>query len=498
MPTLEEMARALEGGSARRGGVLGALADPFYSDYPTEPSLTEAQTGARPSGAMMTDWGAVVGPDWQPIAETPRPSVLPVTVDPSGKTVAAMPKVLDVLGNVGGGWAAPRQAGGVVLGLGGAKRPRAEPIEGYVRPPPAVTQDVDAPFPQYAEQYPPVGPPVPAIDKKTGRPYMEKQRTPEAEEFKKVREKIVRDMERSGYEPYFDPAQRYYVDPSSYPPNVDTRSIVPKKQATIDKDMATIGSAEARQRLNEAYDRGLPLEDAADWYAMGQLEKAFIDELGEKAGRAAFRERFATSMATTTGGADPRSNLLMAQYNNYLRTHGLPLPEASHQYPFPIGGRYAANNMETARKIPTFAGLGEANPKRHNFAQNFMGNRRVATMDEQMTSGMTPGLMMPPPGKYGLYEQVLAEEAALRGVDPINFQEVAWAGFKKAKEPDYTGQPMISVVNEAIERTHRLTGMPKDEIVRRGLVRGEIPIYGVVPPGAIMGELARQDRYGEQ
>lgn len=29
----------------------------------------------------------------------------------------------------------------------------------------------------------------------------------------------------------------------------------------------------------------------------------------------------------------------------------------------------------------------------------------------------------------------------------------------------------------AIERTHRLTGMPREDIVRRGLVRGEIPLY---------------------
>ena len=36
---------------------------------------------------------------------------------------------------------------------------------------------------------------------------------------------------------------------------------------------------------------------------------------------------------------------------------------------------------------------------------------------------------------------------------------------------------MIS--DDAIERPHRLTGMPADEIVRCGLVRKEIPIYGL-------------------
>ena len=176
----------------------------------------------------------------------------------------------------------------------------------------------------------------------------------------------------------------------------------------------------------------------------------------------------------------------MAQYGNYLREHNLPYPTAGHEMPFPIGGRYVTGNMEMHRKTFDAGGwpdLGEKNPKRHNFAQNFMGNRDVATMDEQMTSGMTPGVNMPPPGKYGLYEGTLADTAARFGVPPANFQDVAWAGFKNMKDPRYTsGQPMISVVNEAIERTHRLTGMPKEEIVRRGLVRSEIPLYSGAAP----------------
>src|ERR1700692_4921087 len=54
----------------------------------------------------------------------------------------------------------------------------------------------------------------------------------------------------------------------------------------------------------------------------------------------------------------------------------------------------------------------------------------------------------------------------------------SWAGFKGEN-----GQLMIQTVNDSIERTHRLTGMPRSEFVRRGLVRAEIPMYGVA--GAI-------------
>src|ERR1700739_1756026 len=54
----------------------------------------------------------------------------------------------------------------------------------------------------------------------------------------------------------------------------------------------------------------------------------------------------------------------------------------------------------------------------------------------------------------------------------------SWAGFK-----DENGQPMIQTVNDSVDRTHRLTGMPRSEIVRRGIVRKEIPVYSAA--GAI-------------
>jgi hypothetical protein len=55
---------------------------------------------------------------------------------------------------------------------------------------------------------------------------------------------------------------------------------------------------------------------------------------------------------------------------------------------------------------------------------------------------------------------------------------------------------MINHINRSIETTHRLTGMPREEIVRRGLIRKEIPMYGI-GGAAAMGGLAAQDRYQE-
>ena len=47
-----------------------------------------------------------------------------------------------------------------------------------------------------------------------------------------------------------------------------------------------------------------------------------------------------------------------------------------------------------------------------------------------------------------------------------------------------------------IETTHRLTGMPREEIFRRGVIKKEIPMYTI--GGAVLGGLAAQDNYQPQ
>jgi hypothetical protein len=75
---------------------------------------------------------------------------------------------------------------------------------------------------------------------------------------------------------------------------------------------------------------------------------------------------------------------------------------------------------------------------------------------------------------------VLHEEAAKAGVRPGSMQDVGWFGFKNVE-----GKPMIHWLNEAIERTHRLTGMPRRKIVE-GVIKKTTPLFGVV--GAVMAE----------
>jgi GNAT superfamily N-acetyltransferase len=332
-------------------------------------------------------------------------------------------------------------------------------------------------FPELAERYPEQAPGVLATDKATGKQFPQKQLTPEAMAVKAVRIAAQKDINAGNYDPYFPVAQRADVDPGQFPQTVDTLAITPKKAVTVQKYADMANAPDARARLLDAYQTGLPLEGSQNWYFMKQLADKYNGVYGD-IGPAMFKSHFADAMAATTGGADPTSNLVMAHYGNYLKNQGLPAPDAAHAMPYPIGGRYASGNMDMYNKIMNNGvPMGDTNPKRVNFSANFQGHPDRATIDEQMSGLFNPEMAAPAPGTYGVYEQALHDLANEQGVDPRFFQEVAWAGAKKSSTPNYTPKPMIQIVNEAIERTHRITGMDQDAIVD-GMVRGNIPLYG--------------------
>lgn len=359
-----------------------------------------------------------------------------------------------------------------------------------------------AQFPQYATEYPPVGPPVWKPKEEPSFPgemYEAKQLTPEAQQFEKARTKIMADMKKKGFEPYFDPEKRGLVDPSKYPdPGVDTSTIRPTRADTIKKYTEAIDAPETRARLDAAIARGEELGNADRWYYMNQLEKEYIKELGPKQGRAAFLDEFAVPMAATTSGQRPGPNLMTAHYLEYLRKNNLPIPTEAHQLPAPVGGRRAAVNLrdyEAMRARGGFMGLDLNQPKMYDFSRSMIGDLRAPVMDEQMAGGMLKGqpaelISGARNTAYGQLQDPLRAAAAERGVLPGALQDIAWAGFKG--EP---GKPMIQIVNEAIERTHRLTGMPRSEIVRRALVRKEIPLYATM--GLIGGKAALGQPTGE-
>lgn len=331
-----------------------------------------------------------------------------------------------------------------------------------------------------SQQYPDVIPPVLAVDAKTGKEFLQKQLSPEALEVQKARKAAQKQIDAGNYQPHFDIEQRYYADPSHYPTAGYTATdIVPKKAETVAKYEALANDPEALARLRGAYEKAKDRPAAKDWYAMGQLEDAFIKELGPEEGRKQFKARFADAMAATTGGADPNSNLMMAAFTNYQKGLGREIPTKAAELPFPIGGRFVSGNMEQAKKLAEMGEIPVTNPKRHNFSANFLGHRDVSTLDEQMSQLWDPKMMSPPPNAYGIYQQALAREAEKAGVQPANFQDIAWAGAK-----DYPGKPMMQEINEMIARTHAITGEPQEEILK-GFIRGNKPMYGIGAMGGL-------------
>lgn len=393
--------------------------------------------------------------------------------DMTGAGIGAAATLLGVVPVVGD---AAGKAVKKAAGKKSAKVPASEPL---------LTDEERA---QLALDYPTPGPFEWRTDKKTGKVYEGKLKTDLENRLLAERDAIRKSMAKDGYEPIFPVEERYYVDPSNYAPPGDTQvEAVAKTAENAARKREQFDTPEARSALMDAYNKAKDDPLAGRWYAMGQLEKAYIDELGEKSGREAFRRDFAEGMAATTGGADPTANLLTTHYANFTREKGRPLSNRSYELPSPIGGRYIGMNIDQYQKaINEGKGLSAAEqPKRNNFAGNFLGFLNRATIDEQMTSGMTGGLLNAPPGSggYGAMEAVVIDEADKLGIPAAELQDVAWAGFKGVK-----GKPMISHVNDAIERTSRITKLPPQEVLKR-VIRRQMPLYQMGGTAAGLGLL---------
>ena len=328
-------------------------------------------------------------------------------------------------------------------------------------------------------QYPDMIPPVMATDAKSGKRFLQKVNSPEAEAVAKARQAAQADIDKGNYTPMFDVANRTTVNPADYPRSGNTLvDTLPKKQETIDAKYDQYDHPAVWDNLLNAYHASNDDPLAHNFYHMGQLRDAYVSELGPEAGSAAFKTDFADPMAATTGGADPKSNLMMAHYGNYLKAQGASSAVPAYQMPFPIGGRYASGNMEMYDNVMN-QGKGltaEGTPKRYNFSGNFLGHGDHQTIDEQMST-LFPDLSgkikaAPMGNEYGIQEDIANNVAHALGVEPRDFQSVAWAGAKGTQ-----GQPMIDHINQMIERTSRINGLPPSEVLK-GYINKTMPMFG--------------------
>lgn len=328
-------------------------------------------------------------------------------------------------------------------------------------------------------RYPEVVPPTTTWDPKKEKWFEKKTPSEEAVAVDRARKRVMRDIKAGNYDPLFPVDQRFYVNPDDYPIVGNTlEEAVPVKQSTLDEWTGKYNTPEAKDRLRAGYEAAVDDPLAHDWYAMGQLEQAARAELGDDAGREWFRRRFADAMAATTGGSDPTANLITAAFGNHAQGRGATRLPISNQTPYPVGGRYLKGNLEAFDRI-VLEGQGidaVSNPKRFNFSANFQGHMDRATMDEQMMGGLYPGHAAPQ--WYSPAERTVHEVASEYGVAPGNFQDVTWAGLKGVG-----GKPMVQHINEAMERTGRLTGQTSESALRRW-IRRNAPVLGL---GGLLG-----------
>ena len=162
------------------------------------------------------------------------------------------------------------------------------------------------------------------------------------------------------------------------------------------------------------------------WPAGGCLRQ----RAGREAGRAAFLDEFAVPMAATTSGNDPATNFLMAHYLEYLRKQGEDIP-VGHQFPATVGGRRVNVNIrdyKAMRERGGYQGLGEDQPKMHNFARSFIGDLSHGVMDEQMAGGAMGHLRTKARGKSGPTRRGTSALACWRSSCTGGGQEGACAG----------------------------------------------------------------------
>jgi hypothetical protein len=332
------------------------------------------------------------------------------------------------------------------------------------------------------KRYPEIGKPVTIFDTKKGKSYQSRGDTPESLWLAEERRKAQEAIKRGEYQPYFDVSKRSYVDPSNYPIEGNTSMSRPVKDVTHEAWLQKYDTPETRKRFEAAYAAGNETPGSRLWYGLKQLEDEFIDELGPELGRKAFRKDM-DALAATTGGMDPTGNLLFGHYARYLALRGEPLPTSITEIPAPItAGKYGVKSNAERFNRMEFGGEPLSpitDPKRFNFSANFMGHTNRGTIDEQMMSLIYPKESAPT--DYAAAEETLRRFLAKTGDPMSEGQSVLWVGTKGAEG----GKPMIQHINEAIERTSRITGLSPREVVRRYLIRKEGPLYSIGAASAL-------------
>lgn len=137
------------------------------------------------------------------------------------------------------------------------------------------------------------------------------------------------------------------------------------------------------------------------------------------------------------------------------RKKGLPFPAGGYELPVTVGGRRAAMNLrdyEAMREGAGYSYLGGDQPR-----CTILRARSLVTSVEVSWTSKWPKGCSRTQGRIRVAGGTIATQRRRPSVSSQETtQDISWAGFRGESEG-----PMILVINAAIERTHRLTGMPR-------------------------------------
>jgi hypothetical protein len=273
-----------------------------------------------------------------------------------------------------------------------------------------------------------------------------------------------------------------------------------------------------------------------EWYNMEPLRHAFVRELGEDEGTAAFRH-YTQNIAATSPRSNIIDNMRNASYYFVQEPSGLILPV---RQPAPYG-HLAQNlhrqNVETIRS-PEGWDLFK-NPKPPSFAENLGGNQRPGTMDAHALSVpsilsrdprfLTTDLRIPSggdyfnlkprasygrgvftmdeavrrpqlwdaapnPNEYGALEQRFRRLGEDLGMTTAQAQASGWVGGGRISGLTSPPLPAVDVFQRVVNRTAAQEGRSPQEVLR-GFIHRQNALRAAAPIAIGVGANEELDGY---
>lgn len=292
-----------------------------------------------------------------------------------------------------------------------------------------------------------------------------------------------------------------------------------------------VDDPKVRRQMLQVVDRGEQM-GGREWYNVEPLRKAFIDELGEVEGAAAFG-RYVDLIGATSARNPIGSNVRTASYYHGLLSRGDPIPEKPDP---PYGGLAQGDHRRHALRLAEEGGWDPLrNPKLASYAANITGNQLPGTIDTHAARlpamlsrdprfletgvqgaprsgggfetlnprGMLaegelslkqalerPGFWysVPEKNEYAAMERYYADLARRRDMTTAQAQASAWVGGGERTGLVSEPVPLLRIIENRIRLTAEQRGERPVETLRK-MIRGQAPLLSV---GGVSAEATRE------